>query len=81
MTTVRSSSTMPKAIDRHHTMRKLINMCKTTDQFLKNNNDNKIYRDKNSELNQTFHTFNSKKSKKKRIKVAITDCMNSDTGV
>jgi len=82
MTTIRSSGNMPKSIDRHHTMRRLLNVCKTTDQFLKHNNDYKIYRDRNDEFNQTFHTLENKKvKKKKRIKVEIQDCMNSETGV
>jgi len=80
MTTVKSTSTMPKIIDRHHTMRKLMKTCNTTDKFLRSNNDLNIFKDKNI-MNNTFHINQTNKSLTKFKIIKLKDCISADTGI
>jgi len=83
MTSIKSIGSIPRHIDRDHTMRKLLNTCQNTDQFLRNNNDKQIWKDSNNEMNSTFHMlFNKKKYKKSNTKIVkLKDCMNSEAGI
>lgn len=84
LTTQKSNISMPRYIDRHHTIRKMLNTCNNTNQFLKQNNDKQIWKDRNLIMNQTFHQSLSKAKKKKisEIKqVNLKDCINAESGI